>query len=119
MVLLAAADADAGLKLARRRCFACHTFDAGGANRVGPNLYDVVGRAKGTSPNFVYSESLLAAGGDWTYADLDALLTKPTDFLGDGTKMNKFPGVPVPEDRAAIIAFLRGQSDAPLPLPAE
>ena len=86
---------------------------------VGPNLYNVVGRAKGTSPDYAYSESMLAAGGDWTFADLDAFLTKPTDFLGDDTKMNKFPGLPAAEDRAAIIAYLRGQSDVPLPLPAE
>ena len=117
VALLAAADADAGLNLARRRCYVCHTFDAGGANRVGPNLYGVIGRAKGAAEGYVYSEALTAASGEWTYEDLDAFLTKPTDFLGDDTKMKSFPGMESPEDRAAIIAYLRAQSDSPPPLP--
>lgn len=114
-VLLAAADAEAGAKRAAVRCGACHTFDQGGANKVGPNLWNVVGRDKGSVDGFRYSNALKELDGHWSIEDLAAFLEKPRQFL-KGTKM-VFSGVRDVEDRAAIIAFLRTRADEPVPLP--
>ncbi|MBN43778.1 MAG: cytochrome c family protein [Alphaproteobacteria bacterium] len=114
--LLAAADATAGEK-AFKRCATCHTFQKGGANKVGPNLFNVVGGSKAAIPDFAYSNALTAMGGTWSYENLNAFLTKPKDFLA-GTKMT-FAGVKKAQDRANIIAFLRQYSDTPFPLPAQ
>jgi len=114
--LLAAADAAAGEK-AFKRCATCHTFEKGGPNKVGPNLYNVVGGNKGTGSGFAYSDALTAMGGDWSYADLNAFLAKPKDFL-PGTKMT-FAGVKKAQDRANIVAFLRQYADTPFPLPTQ
>lgn len=114
--LLAASSADKGEKVFKK-CKACHTVDNGGKNLVGPNLWNVVGRAKGSVESFAYSGGMTAKGGDWSYEDLDAFLKKPKDFI-DGTKMS-FAGLKKPADRAAIIAYLRSLSDAPMDLPAK
>lgn len=114
--LLASADASAGER-AFRRCAACHTVEKGGANKIGPNLYNVVGGEKAAISDFAYSDAIKAMGGEWTYADLNAFLAKPKDFL-PGTKMN-FNGISNVGDRANIIAYLRSFSDTPAPLPAQ
>ncbi len=114
MALLATADLGAGAR-AFKKCKACHTTTKGGKNKIGPNLWDVVGRAKGSAAGFKFSKTLKGLGGDWTYGDLDAFLTKPKSFAR-GTKM-VFSGLKKPTDRAAVIAFLRSLSDSPKPLP--
>ena len=96
------------------RCQTCHTFDNGGPNRVGPNLWNVVGRDKGNAPGYTYSDTMKAAPGTWTYGDLDAFLTAPAKFL-PGTKM-AFAGIADAKDRANLIAHLRSLSTAPVPL---
>ncbi len=116
-VLLAAADADAGARRAKARCGACHTFDDGGANRVGPNLWNIVGRDKGSIDGFRYSDALRELDGHWSFDDLAAFLEEPKAFL-KGTKMS-FSGIDDAEDRAAIIAFLRTRADEPVPLPKD
>lgn len=113
-VLLVEADAAAGEKQAKK-CASCHTFDKGGANRIGPNLYGVVGRAKAAAEGFGYSDAMREKGGDWSYAALDEFLEKPKDYM-PGTKM-AFPGIRKAEDRADVILYLRQQSDSPPPLP--
>jgi len=114
--LLAAADPAAGQK-ASKRCAACHTFNDGGANRIGPNLWGIVGKEKGTAGGYAYSDAIRDMGGDWSYDDLNAFLANPKGFL-KGTKMN-FAGVKKVEDRAAVIAYMRQQSSSPLPLPGQ
>ena len=98
-----------------RKCAACHTVDKGGARRVGPNLFDIVGRALGAVDGFSYSSALMEKGGEWTYEALDAFIAKPKDFI-PGTKM-AFVGIRKPDERANLIAYLRSLSDAPKPLP--
>ena len=112
--LLKAADPANGEKIATK-CKACHDFTKGGPNKVGPNLYDIVGAKQAHLDNFSYSEAVKGLGGQWSYENLDKFLTKPKDYA-PGTKMT-FPGLPKPEDRAAVIAYLRTLSDSPKPLP--
>ncbi len=114
LALLASADAGDGKK-AFKKCKACHTTDKGGAHRVGPNLWDVVGRAKAGAQGYRFSGVLAGLGGEWTFADLDAFLARPRAFA-PGTKMT-FNGVRKAAERAAVIAYLRSLSDSPKPLP--
>jgi cytochrome c len=90
-----------------KKCKACHTVDAGGKNKIGPNLNGVVGRAAGSVEGFKYSDVLLASGVTWDEASLDAFLKKPKKFM-KGTKMS-FKGLKKEDDRAAIIEFLKAQ----------
>jgi cytochrome c len=115
--LLAAADAERGGRTAQV-CASCHTFERGGGNRVGPNLWAVVDRPLGASSSFAYSPALLAHGGRWTYEELDEYLASPNRAI-PGTRMS-FAGLRNPRDRANLIAWLAAQSpDAPpFPPPA-
>ncbi len=113
--LLAGANVEAGKTLFQRQCFTCHTIDKGGANKVGPNLWNIVGRKKASHEGFSYSSALQAKGGDWTYEDIDHMIFKPTAYVR-GTKM-AFAGLPKEPDRANIIAYLRTMADTPQPLP--
>ena len=96
-------------------CKSCHTFDKGGAQGTGPNLWDVVGRGVASVDGFRYSSALTGAGGDWTYERLDAYLQNSQAYV-PGTAMVQRVGKA--EHRADIIAYLRSLSDAPAPLPA-
>ena len=96
-------------------CSACHNFAEGAGAKVGPDLWNVVDRPKGKAEGFDYSAGMKAKGGDWTYADLDDFLTKPSAYV-QGTKMG-YPGQDDPEKRADIIAYLRTLSKDPKPLP--
>ena len=112
--LLAAADVAAGAKISGR-CTACHTFDQGGANKVGPNLWNIVGAPKGHIEGFSYSNAIAEMEGNWTYEDLNAFLASPREYA-PGTKMT-FAGLKSVQDRANLIAWLRTLSDNPQPLP--
>jgi len=112
--LLASADLDKGAKLAKK-CTACHSFEQGGPNKTGPNLWGVVGNDKGQVGGFAYSDALTSSEGPWSYASLNHFLWKPKDYM-TGTKMN-FAGFKKTGDRANIIAWMREQDDAPAPLP--
>jgi cytochrome c len=115
LALIAAADIARGEKLSRA-CAACHNFDQGGANGVGPNLWGVVGSNKGAHAGFSYSDGMASKGGKWGYAELNQFLWKPKAYVA-GTKMN-YIGLKKPEDRAAMIAWLRTKSSSMLPLPS-
>ena len=114
--LLAAASADKGQATAKK-CAACHTFDKGGANKIGPNLWGIVERDIGTAAGFNYSDALTAKAGNWTFDALSAFLTEPKAFL-PGTRM-AFGGIKSAADRADLIVYLRGLADSPKPLPGK
>ena len=114
--LLANADLEKGLKVAKK-CAACHSFNKGGPNKVGPNLFGVVMAPKARLANFSYSGALKNSGtvDHWTYTSLNHFMLKPKDYA-PGTKMN-FAGLKKTEDRAHLIAYMRSMADTPAPLP--
>jgi cytochrome c len=111
---LAHADVDAGAKSARV-CAACHSFEEGGAAKIGPPLWGVVGREIASLDDFSYSDALAGKEGEWSYQTLDEYLSEPREWA-PGTKM-AFAGVRKPEDRANLILYLRSLSNEPAPLP--
>lgn len=115
--LLAAASVDAG-KSAAKPCAVCHTFDKGGPNCVGPNLYGVVGdEIAHDRGGFAFSDALKKKGGTWTIDALNDWLFKPQSFA-KGTKMT-FVGLPKAKDRADVVAYLNSLSDSPKPLASQ
>jgi cytochrome c len=114
-VLLAKADAAKG-QASARKCASCHDLAKGGPNKVGPNLYDVVGRQVASVPGFNYSAALKGKGGNWTYEEIDAFVRNPKQHV-PGTTM-AFAGIGAADERANLLAHLRTLSDNPQPLPA-
>ncbi|WP_374385239.1 cytochrome c family protein [Dongia sp.] len=112
--LIAAADPAAGEKVAAK-CKTCHTFESGGPNKVGPNLWGIVGNHSAHKEDFAYSDVIKNLKITWDYDHLDQFLTSPKAYA-KGTKMS-FAGLKKPEERAALLRWLRDQSDAPAPLP--
>ncbi len=110
---MAAATAEEGEKVAKK-CASCHTFDAGGPNKVGPNLHNMLG-AEHAKKDFAYSAAMQGMAGTWGYEELNQFLYKPKEYA-PGTKMS-FVGLKKPEDRAAVIAYLRSVTDNPPALP--
>ncbi|MCL4715737.1 MAG: cytochrome c family protein [Hyphomonadaceae bacterium] len=98
------------------QCTACHTFDAGGPNRIGPNLHDVFGRAVASHAGFAYSDAMAGHGGGWDYLALNDFLLSPARDV-PGTKM-AFAGLRNEQDRVALIAYLRSISPNNVALPA-
>jgi cytochrome c len=113
--LLPVADLALGEK-AHKKCVQCHTFEKGGKNGIGPNLWDVVGQKHAHIDGFAYSNAIKGKEGPWTYDELYAFIKKPNAYA-PGTKM-AFAGIPKREERIALIAWMRAQSDAPQPIPA-
>lgn len=115
--LLASADVVKGEKVFKK-CAACHTVDDGGANKVGPNLWDIVNRPLGEYAGFNYSSALVAFAAEtptWDYEALNKFLAKPKAYI-KGTAMG-FAGVKKEQERADLIAYLRSLAGEPAPLP--
>jgi cytochrome c len=115
VALIATADPAAGQKVSAK-CKACHDFAKDGKNKVGPHLWGIVGGTHAHVADFPYSDAMKGmAGKPWTYEDFDKFLENPKGYV-PGTKMS-FPGLKKPEERAAMIRWLRDQADSPAPLP--
>jgi cytochrome c len=103
-------------KSSAKKCIACHSFEKGGANKVGPNLWNVVGNKKAHLGNsFNYSKAMLEKGGNWGYEELFTYLKNPKAYI-KGTRM-AFAGISKPQEVADLISYLRSMSDNPASLP--
>lgn len=98
-----------------RACAACHNIEQGGAHKVGPNLWDVVGAPMARHDDYAYSNALAGYGGEWGYQQLSQFLYKPRKYVA-GTKM-AYAGMRKPEDRASLLLYLRSKGENPPPLP--
>jgi len=101
---MAKADPKHGEQVAKV-CLQCHTFDKGGANKIGPNLFGVLEENIAAVPNYQFSQALAAHKSEkWDPDKLNVWLYRPQDFA-KGTKMT-FPGLPKVQDRADVVAYL-------------
>ena len=112
--LMAQADLVHGEKIFKK-CSACHSIQAGGGNKIGPALYNVVGRKVAAVEDYKYSKALVAYKKNWTFEELNGYLIKPQAWI-KGTKM-AFAGLRKEKDRASVILYLNKNSNSPLPLP--
>jgi len=98
-----------------KKCSACHSIKKDGKNKIGPALYNVLGRNVAALNDYKYSKALAIYGKSWTFKEMNGFLTKPQAYI-KGTKM-AFAGLKKEKDRASIILFMNQNSDNPLPLP--
>ena len=111
--LLATASIDAGKKVSSK-CTACHGFNSGGGNRIGPNLWAILGKAKAEATGFNYSDALKGLGGVWSVDDMNLWLKSPKKYA-PGNSM-AFVGLRKDKDRANLLAYLNSMSDSPIEL---
>jgi cytochrome c len=100
---------------AAKVCLACHSFEKGGPNKQGPNLWGVVGRPRASEQGFNYSAGMKAKTGNWSFDDLDKFLASPKGFV-PGTAMG-FAGIARDTQRADVINYLHTLADKPVDLP--
>ena len=112
--LMAQGDIVSGEKIFKK-CAACHSINKGGKNKIGPALYNIVGRTVGGVDDYKYSKALASYGKEWTFEELNGFLLKPASYI-KGTKMS-YAGLRKEKDRASIIKYLNQNSDNPKPLP--
>jgi cytochrome c len=112
--LIAAATVDEGAAVFKK-CGACHTVEAGGANKTGPNLHNIVGADIANHAGFKTTESLNAIEGTWTYEKLDDYLENPKRLAPKGSM--SFAGLKKPQERAAVIKFLMSNTANPPAVP--
>ena len=99
-----------------KKCSQCHVAAEGGANKIGPVLWNVVNRKIGSVNEFNYSNVMSNFGGIWDYETLNLFLKAPKKYM-KGTKMG-FAGLKKPKDRANVILYLRSLSNEPATLPS-
>ena len=112
--LLALGDIDHG-KSVFKKCVACHSIAQEGGNKIGPKLYNVVGRTVGSLSDYKYSKTLASYGKKWTFEELNGFLIKPSKWI-KGTKM-AFAGLKKEKDRASVLLYLNENNDNPKNLP--
>ena len=112
--LMAMGDLVTGEKIFKK-CAACHSIVKGGKNKIGPALYNVVGRKVGGVTDYKYSKALAQYEKNWNFEELNGFLIKPAKYI-KGTKM-AYAGLRKEKDRASVIKYLNQNSDNPLPLP--
>lgn len=114
VAIMAMGDAAAGEKIFKK-CAACHSIVKGGQNKIGPALYNVVGRKVGGVADYKYSKALANYNKNWDFEELNGFLIKPAKYI-KGTKM-AYAGLRKEIDRASVIKYLNQNSDSPIPLP--
>ena len=112
--LLSLGDVTHGEKVFKK-CAACHSINKDGRNKIGPKLYNVVGKATGATSDYKYSKALISYSKTWTFEELNSFLLKPAAWI-KGNKMG-FAGLKNDRDRASVIIYLNQNSDNPQPLP--
>ena len=113
MALFASASAAEGAKVFKK-CAACHSIAEGGANKIGPALWGVIGRKSGSVADYKYSKALAAHGKNWSFEEMNGFLIKPKEWI-KGTKM-AFAGLKNAKDRAAVILYMNENTSSPLPI---
>ena len=112
--IMSLGDSEAGA-VVFKKCAACHSIKEGGKNKIGPALYNVVGRAVGGLDNYKYSKALASYDKEWTFEELNGFLKKPSSYI-KGTKM-AYAGLRKEKDRASVIKYLNQNNDSPKQLP--
>ena len=113
MAVFASTNSVEGAKIFKK-CAACHSIAEGGANKIGPALWGVIGRQAGSIPDYKYSKAMAAYGKKWSFEEMNGFLIKPKDWI-KGTKM-AFAGLKNEKDRAAVILYMNENTNSPLPL---
>ena len=112
--LLAMGDMAHGEKVFKK-CTACHMIAADGKNKIGPNLWGVIGRKAGSITDYKYSKAMVAYAKEWTFEEMNSYLIKPQAYI-KGTKM-AFAGLRKEKDRASVILYMNSKSASPKAIP--
>jgi len=113
MAIFASTSATDGAKVFKK-CAACHSISQGGGNKIGPALWGVIGRKAGSITDYKYSKAMAKHGKIWSFEEMNSFLIKPKDWI-KGTKMS-FAGLKNGKDRAAVILYMNGNTNNPIPL---
>ena len=112
--LLAMGDVAHGEKVFKK-CSACHMIAADGKNKIGPNLWGVIGRTAGAIDDYNYSKAMTDYAKEWTFEEMNSYLIKPQAYI-KGTKM-AFAGLRKEKDRASVILYMNSKSASPKAIP--